>query len=387
MKQNSNILIHHHAVAFIEKDKIWIQSFIGIWVQELSYYFDEIGLLIQTSSSKNTEQDYPITAKNIRIHQLNLDYKYKRFKRNKNIRLVCKKVSSEYDTLIVRGITPRQKLIFNNCDIKHKFYLLVGSLVDSKPTLRFSMKSLLIWSLYWLRRYELKKISRTAYMLANSPVVAQEIVDLLGVSARFIPTNTISQRDFKPLIIRTFGDPVKLLFCGRIVREKGIEELIESLKWLNDSGINATIDVVGSISEDYKVRLSGKIADLGLSSHITFHGFIPFGDNLLQFYMDSDIYVLPSWHEGFPHSVWEAAATCTPIIITRVGGIPGILNDQYVLFCEKGNSLNLANSIIKCLTNVDDTKARIISLYHLANDYTIDKCAEETYKMWAEKVC
>ncbi len=68
MRSSSKVLIHHHAIAFIENERIWIQSFIGAWVQALSYYFDEIGLLVQVSNSRKSEQDYQITAENIKVH-------------------------------------------------------------------------------------------------------------------------------------------------------------------------------------------------------------------------------------------------------------------------------------------------------------------------------
>ncbi|MHC1731080.1 MAG: glycosyltransferase family 4 protein [Bacteroidales bacterium] len=383
----ARILIHHHAIAFIEDDKIWIQSFIGIWVQELSKHFKEIGLLVQVSDSKKPEQDYPIVSKSVLVHKINPPNPCTRFQRNRWIKQVCKSVSVKYDLLLIRGITPRQMLIYENCSIVNKFYLLVGSLLDSKPSLRFSRISFVAWSLFWIRRLELKRISASAHMLANSPTITHEISIILGVSAKFIPTNTISRKDFAPLVAKDIGKPVKLLFCGRVVRDKGIEELIIALKLLKDANVQTTLDVLGSISEIYKSKLFRNIISLGLGAQVRFHGFVPFGEELLTFYRNSDIFVLPSWHEGFPHSIWEAAVSCSPVIVTPVGGIPGILTDNNVMFCEKRNSIALANAITECINDADATKARIVSLYELAMNYTVERCAEDVYAILTETAC
>jgi len=382
---NSRILIHHHAVAFVENERIWIQSFIGVWVQELSHHFDEIGLLLQVSSSKRKEQDYAIISQNVKVHNLNPSYQLHLVSRNRYIRQICKTVSPLYDILLIRGITPRQKLVFDNCAIGHKCFLLVGSLIDSKPVIHLNKVSLITWLLSRLRWKELHTISKSAHMFANSPAIVQEISDILRVQAGFMPTNTISKRDFKPFVIKTIEKSAKLLFCGRVVKEKGIEELIDAVRELRDIDIQVSLEVIGSIMEDYKIYISNKIAKLNLGSQIRVHGFIPFGEDLLEFFRDSDIYVLPSWHEGFPHSIWEAAATCTPVIITPVGGIPGIVNRDHVLFCNVRNSEVLAETILECLTNTTATKNRIKSLYQLALNYTIEDCAETTFSLLTGK--
>lgn len=376
MKVSSNLLIHHHAFAFIENDKVWIQSFIGIWVQEFSKYFDEIGLLSQVSNSRRPEQDYQITADNVILHRLNPPVKCNRFKRNKHIRQVCKTVSPYYDSLLIRGITPRQKLIFDNCDIKNKFFLLVGSLIESKPILHFDKISIITWVMFWFRRYQLKKISKSAIMLANSPVLTEEIYSILRVNAKFIPTNTISRKDIVPFRVRNIQTPINILFCGRVIKEKGIEELIEAQKLLMDSNIQVILDIIGDIPEDYRATLYDKVIGLGLQSYVKFHGFIPFGEDLLEFYRRADIYVLPSWHEGFPHSVWEAAASCTPIIISSVGGIPGLVSEEEVFFIESKNPQSIQKAVQEIITNSVRTSTKIKKAYQLILEYTIENCVE-----------
>ena len=60
-----SLLIHHHAAAFTDKGKIWINSNIGRWVNGLSQYFVRIGLLVHETRVKNTFQDTCINRGNV----------------------------------------------------------------------------------------------------------------------------------------------------------------------------------------------------------------------------------------------------------------------------------------------------------------------------------
>ncbi|HHX69330.1 MAG TPA: glycosyltransferase family 4 protein, partial [Gallicola sp.] len=50
---------------------------------------------------------------------------------------------------------------------------------------------------------------------------------------------------------------------------------------------------------------------------------------IAEYYTKSDVYILPTYHEGFPRTLYEAMIFGTPIITTFVGGIPGIMKDGY----------------------------------------------------------
>lgn len=376
MNNSINLLIHHHSFAFIENDKIWMQSFIGIWIEDLSNYFNQIGLLMQVSKTRRPEQDYQVKSQNIIIYNTNLEKTQSYLQKKLYIKKLCREISANYQVLLIRGITPRQGVVHNNCRVKKKYFFLVGSLNDSRPKMKFDRLSLIIWILYWIRRVEIKRISKDAQMLSNSPATVDEISKVLKVKAWFVPTNSIRDADVKPLTLRSVSKAPKLLFCGRIVRDKGIIELIESLKLLNEAGYNPRLDIVGVAQAGFMIKLNNLISRIQVKDQVIFHGFVPFGKELLSFYQESDIYVLPSWHEGFPHSIWEAAVTCTPVITTAVGGIPGLLTHEHVIFCEKQNPESIANSIIYCINNKSALQAKVINLHKLVSVYTADKCAK-----------
>ena len=373
------LLIHHHTQAYIDDNGIWLQSFIGSWINELSQYFTKIGLLIKVNDVREKEHDYLINNDSIVIHNYGIQNCSSRRKLNKKIIKVCKEISLDYDVLLIRGITPKQKIVFDYCQINKKVFLLVGSINDSKPLLIFNKISFIVWVLYWVRIYELKNIAKTSQILANSKGVVSELFNLFEITASFVPTNTISNAQFLPITEKIINKPINILFCGRVRQDKGIEELIEALAIVNLKDFSVTLDIVGHCSELYRNKLEILISNLKLSSNVTFHGFVTFGDELLHFYRTSDIYILPSWHEGFPHSIWEAAASCTPVITTPVGGISSTLSQEEVLFCKVKDPKYLANCIIKTFKDPLETKARVKSLYHLAQNYSSEKCAQITF--------
>lgn len=380
------ILIHHHAIAFEEDGIIWVQSFIGQWAEDLSIHFEEIGLLLYKSSSKLMQQDYAIKSKNVSLISLGYSRTGHWLDKVKKLKETCKSIGNNYDLLLIRGITPYQFHVFKNCQIPYKFFLFVGSLKDNKPKIVFRRDKILNWVLHKRRLYELRHISKKAVMLANSPAAIKELEHKYGVNALFCPTNTIKNDDFPEMAVRKFNQQLHLLFCGRVVPDKGIEDLLEGLGILKKKGFAPLLTIVGSVKEDYFAMLKRKSEKLGIAEQIYFKGFITYGIELFSYYKNSDIYILPSWHEGFPHSIWEAAANCVPIITTPVGGIPSLVSDNEVFFVEPHSPTFIADMILKLAKNPDLTAFKVYNAYKLARQYTSEICALTTAKAIQEKM-
>ena len=375
------LLIHHHTVAYVEGESIWVQSFIGAWAKELSNYFSEIGLLLHISKEKRPQQDYEISDTNIKIESLGINDVKNRIRRNRYVRSKCKTISSQYDYLLIRGVTPRQLLIFNNCNVKSKYYLLVGSLVESKPEFRFTINDFVAYLFYKYRMRQLKIIFRNSNVLSNSPQIVTELSKVMNIKSTFVPTNTISLKEFEPREYRCIISQPKLLFCGRVAKEKGIEELIKAVSILKHDGVKTSLTVVGETNPKYKHKLTQLCKEKNVNSEVIFKGYVKYGKDLMNYYKESDIYILPSWHEGFPHTIWEAAANCTPIIVTRVGGINGLITEDDVYFIRSKCPEDISDGVKSLMLNQSRTKARTISIYKKAQSYAVENCAKKIFQV------
>lgn len=120
-------------------------------------------------------------------------------------------------------------------------------------------------------------------------------------------------------------------YCGRLVRDKGISELIQAFQLLREnSDRKYTLLLIG----DYEERnpLSDKTKNIiANDSEIIKTGFIY--NDLQYYYSLMNLFILPSYREGFPTSVLEASAMGVPVLTTKVTGcIDSIIEGETGLF-------------------------------------------------------
>ena len=97
---------------------------------------------------------------------------------------------------------------------------------------------------------------------------------------------------------------------------------------LKDQNLAVQLDMIGATSNTVYPQLRELGKRLGIDSVIQWRGLIPYGPELFSYYQRADALVLPSYSEGFPIVIWEAAANCCPVITTNVGGIPELWEDH-----------------------------------------------------------
>ena len=122
---------------------------------------------------------------------------------------------------------------------------------------------------------------------------------------------------------------------GRLTPVKGIPYLLDAARILLRQGANVKVLVVGdgSIRQD----LLAQARNLGVGERVVFLGHREDTDVLLQ---ALDIFVLPSLSEGIPMALLEAMAASRPIVASRVGGIPEIIEDGVEGFLVESMDVN-----------------------------------------------
>jgi glycosyltransferase involved in cell wall biosynthesis len=134
---------------------------------------------------------------------------------------------------------------------------------------------------------------------------------------------------------------------GRLVKEKGLQYLLKAIKNLALDYPKIKLIIVGD--GDLKEELKSIALELGIHQHVKFFGNRTDVPKLLKIF---DIFVLSSISEGMPMVLLEAMASECPIIATKVGGIPRIIEDnRNGSLVDSGNPDLLSDEIIRVLTD------------------------------------
>jgi len=176
----------------------------------------------------------------------------------------------------------------------------------------------------WLVRTFFRKCVQ---VIANSQATRAEVLGLTGQGkvAVLEPPFEPFPRTSDPGLCEP-RQPVRLLTVGRCDPIKGYEQLLQAVSRLRAYPIRLTI--VGDVEDDpaYTDSLRRLTKDLGISGIVTFTGHLP-RQGLVEHYSRSDIFVLPSLHEGYGLVLAEAMSFGLPVVATNVGGIPEIVEN------------------------------------------------------------
>lgn len=174
-------------------------------------------------------------------------------------------------------------------------------------------------------------------------------------------------------------DKKVIVFVGRIVKEKGIKELLDAISMLKNKSVMLLI--IGSTNfgakneSKFEQEIRQQCEDL--KDQVRFTGFIH-NDEVWKYYKLGDMAVLPSmWEEPAGLTMIEAALSGLPVITTYSGGIPEYLTSDYAFLIDKDNNIveNIKNSIQEVLS--DEEKWKCIAKN--ASDYVLKNFSEYNF--------
>ncbi len=184
-------------------------------------------------------------------------------------------------------------------------------------------------------------------------------------------------------------------YVGRLDKDKGLELLIEAFALFLKTGKKAKLLIAGKpllhfsadgkecplAGEEYKQSLKQIAIDLGVENSVDFLGHL---SNPTSVYQVSDLTVVPSlWSEPFGRVVIESMACGTPVVGSRIGGIPEILTGEFQagLF-EPGNKQDLTNTLNQMI-DWRDNNPQLGAKYR---EYTFNKFSLESMNNGIEDV-
>ena len=161
--------------------------------------------------------------------------------------------------------------------------------------------------------------------------------------AALLPGSGIDLAEFSPRPAPS-GGRFAFLMIARLIRDKGIHEYVEAARSLRARGIDVECRVVGFLDEGNPTGVkAGELEHWAEEGVLTFLGR---RDDVREEIARAGCIVLPSYREGTPRSLLEAAAMARPIITTDVAGCRWVVEDgQTGMLCKAGNSRDLAEKM------------------------------------------
>jgi glycosyltransferase involved in cell wall biosynthesis len=147
---------------------------------------------------------------------------------------------------------------------------------------------------------------------------------------------------------------IRILFVGRVIRTKGVRDLVCALSHVHNQRVTA--DIVGS-GFDLQNCID-RAAELNLSDRITFHGAVP-REKVDTFYRSADIFVFPSYREPGGNAVFEAMGHGLPLIVCGRGGPSAAVDDSCAISIPVSTPEQYAHDIAAAITKLArDTNLR-----------------------------
>jgi glycosyltransferase involved in cell wall biosynthesis len=138
---------------------------------------------------------------------------------------------------------------------------------------------------------------------------------------------------------------LKIGYLGWIEETKGIMDLLEALRLLVSGCPVSSLELIVAGQGTALAKCERFVRANGIASNVTFLGWVS-GEQKAKFLREVNIFVLPSHFEGISNAMLEAMAAGLPVVVTRVGGLPDVVQDGCDgLVVEPGDPLALRDAI------------------------------------------
>ncbi|MEM7313444.1 MAG: glycosyltransferase family 4 protein [Planctomycetota bacterium] len=201
----------------------------------------------------------------------------------------------------------------------------------------------------------LQSMARSLYLNAERVIVlgavwkqyVEQEIGVLQSKTQILPNAVAGPANFES---SDKLSPPRIVFLGRLIKAKGIEELIDALSSPQVASLSWTAVLAGDGEvAKYRDRIDAK----GLSDRIELPGWVT-GDAVDAALRTSSIFALPSHHENLPLSMLEAMAYGLCCIVTPVGSVEDVIQDsENGLVISVGDSAGLTRALLSVLQDKD----------------------------------
>jgi glycosyltransferase involved in cell wall biosynthesis len=166
-----------------------------------------------------------------------------------------------------------------------------------------------------------------------------------------------------------------ILFYGRIVRDKGIEDFIKITGVLKKTFPNIKALIIGGYQTNYFKELKDLVIQYNCGENIHFSGFLNSQELVYNFVKASKILLVPTYNDRLPSTIREAMMLKTAVIAYKTGGIPNINKQrENIKLVDVGDLISMKESIIKLLNNEGYRLKIIENAYKYAkSEFSLEK--------------
>lgn len=185
-------------------------------------------------------------------------------------------------------------------------------------------------------------------MFIEKKLVTNKTADLL-------PGSGIDLKKFHPTEYKR-NEKFTFLLISRLITDKGVLEYIEAIQKLKSEGVNAKFQILGAIDEQHKRGIKSELIRKWIETETV--EYLGTTDDVRTFIEKADCIVLPSYREGTPRTLLEAASSSKPIIATDVPGCNNVVVNNYNgMLCKIKDATDLADKM-KSMSELKEEKLR-----------------------------
>jgi len=186
-------------------------------------------------------------------------------------------------------------------------------------------------------------------LFLNKKLISKDTADL-------IPGSGIDLNHFQPMKFNR-NKVFTFLLISRLITDKGILEYIQAIEYLKQKGMNARFQLLGAKDPEHQRGIPLSLIDQWIAAGTV--EYLGTTEDVRTYIQKADCVVLPSYREGTPRTLLEAASSSKPIIATDVPGCHHVVEDNLNgLLCKIKSPYDLAEKMEKMSWLDDDTLKR-----------------------------
>jgi len=204
----------------------------------------------------------------------------------------------------------------------------------------------------WLYRASFRFATKVFFQNSDDRAIFLEERLIAPDIADLVPGSGIDLTRFQPVEFKR-NKTFTFLLVSRLITDKGILEFVEAIRQLRSEGIDARFQVLGAKDPNHKRGIATEVIECWISNNTI--EYLGTTKDVRPFMEQADCVVLPSYREGTPRTLLEAASLGKPIVTTDVPGCHHVVQHEYNgLLCTVKSPEDLASKMRQMATSPDE---------------------------------